>query len=110
MKGHHAREIILPLMLRIGKSYLATLCSIRVTHFDLTYMFIFSQGAMSLQPRPVNFDEMWGKLLPTVQGVIKLGNVPKSAWNEGFGYVFKHVCKISYLCDISEKSSKGLIR
>jgi hypothetical protein len=30
---------------------------------------------------------MWGKLLPTVQGVIKLGNVPKSAWNEGFGYV-----------------------
>ncbi|XP_059479190.1 cullin-2 [Neocloeon triangulifer] len=43
---------------------------------------------MSLQPRPVNFDEMWGKLEPTVQGVIKLGNVPKSDWNEGFGHVY----------------------
>ncbi|XP_065334574.1 cullin-2 [Cloeon dipterum] len=43
---------------------------------------------MSLQPKPVDFAQMWAMLEPTVQGVIKLGNVQKTDWNEGFGHVY----------------------
>ncbi|XP_070565487.1 cullin-2-like [Ptychodera flava] len=43
---------------------------------------------MSLKPRVVDFDETWGKLLDTVEGVIKLGNVPRATWNDRFSDVY----------------------
>ncbi|XP_077979355.1 cullin-2-like [Glandiceps talaboti] len=43
---------------------------------------------MSLKPRVVDFDETWGKLLETVEGVIKLGNVPRATWNDRFSDVY----------------------
>ncbi|XP_073990982.1 cullin 2 [Rhodnius prolixus] len=43
---------------------------------------------MSLKPRKVDFDETWDVLQETVKGVITLGNVPRSTWNDRFSDVY----------------------
>ncbi|KAJ9598457.1 hypothetical protein L9F63_010853, partial [Diploptera punctata] len=43
---------------------------------------------MSLKPKKVNFNETWVALQETVKGVITLGNVPRSTWNERFSDVY----------------------
>lgn len=43
---------------------------------------------MSLKPRAVNFDEVWGGLLETVQQVVTMGSIKRSIWNERFSDVY----------------------
>ncbi|KAL1115891.1 hypothetical protein AAG570_006180 [Ranatra chinensis] len=43
---------------------------------------------MSLKPKHVDFHETWGVLQETVKGVITLGNVPRSTWNDRFSDVY----------------------
>lgn len=42
---------------------------------------------MSLKPKQVDFNETWDVLQETVKGVITLGNVPRSTWNDRFRLV-----------------------
>lgn len=39
---------------------------------------------MSLKPRRIQFDEVWGCLRKTVEEVITLKHVNKDAWNSSF--------------------------
>ncbi|KAG8035557.1 hypothetical protein G9C98_000985 [Cotesia typhae] len=43
---------------------------------------------MSLKPRKVDFGQTWGVLQETVKGVITLGDVPRSTWNDRFSDVY----------------------
>ncbi|XP_014295196.1 cullin-2 [Microplitis demolitor] len=43
---------------------------------------------MSLKPRKVDFKQTWGVLQETVKGVITLGDVPRSTWNDRFSDVY----------------------
>ncbi|XP_054268118.1 cullin-2-like isoform X1 [Macrosteles quadrilineatus] len=43
---------------------------------------------MSLKPKKVDFNETWDVLQETVKGVITLGNVPRSIWNDRFSDVY----------------------
>lgn len=43
---------------------------------------------MSLKPRAVNFDEVWGGLLETVQQVVTMETIKRSIWNERFSDVY----------------------
>ena len=43
---------------------------------------------MSLKPRAVNFDEVWGGLLETVQQVVTMGSIKRTVWNERFSDVY----------------------
>lgn len=43
---------------------------------------------MSLKPKKVDFQETWDVLQETVKGVITLGNVPRSTWNDRFSDVY----------------------
>lgn len=43
---------------------------------------------MSLKPRAVNFDEVWGGLLETVQQVVTMGSIKRTIWNERFSDVY----------------------
>lgn len=39
---------------------------------------------MTLRPREIVFEEVWGSLRETVERVLKLNNVDKQIWNESF--------------------------
>jgi hypothetical protein len=39
---------------------------------------------MSLKPRKIVFDEVWGGLRKTVEGVITLKSVNRDDWNNSF--------------------------
>lgn len=39
---------------------------------------------MTLRPREIVFDEVWMSLRDTVEKVLKLNNIEKSAWNASF--------------------------
>ncbi|XP_076032202.1 cullin 2 [Oratosquilla oratoria] len=43
---------------------------------------------MSLKPRAVNFDEVWGGLQRTVEQVITMGSIRRNEWNERFSDVY----------------------
>lgn len=43
---------------------------------------------MSLKPREVNFEEVWGGLLETVQQVVTMGSIKRTVWNERFSDVY----------------------
>uniref|UniRef100_A0A1B6LDY5 Cullin-2 n=1 Tax=Graphocephala atropunctata TaxID=36148 RepID=A0A1B6LDY5_9HEMI len=43
---------------------------------------------MSLKPKNVDFNQTWDVLQETVKGVITLGNVPRSIWNDRFSDVY----------------------
>lgn len=43
---------------------------------------------MSLKPKRVDFDATWDLLKETIQGVITLGDVPRSIWNDRFTDVY----------------------
>uniref|UniRef100_A0A1B6HVB3 Cullin-2 n=1 Tax=Homalodisca liturata TaxID=320908 RepID=A0A1B6HVB3_9HEMI len=43
---------------------------------------------MSLKPKKVDFNQTWDVLQETVKGVITLGNVPRSIWNDRFSDVY----------------------
>lgn len=45
---------------------------------------IKNQRKMSLKPKEMNFEETWGQLRTTVEGVVTLGNVPRNIWNDRF--------------------------
>lgn len=39
---------------------------------------------MTLRPREIVFEQVWGDLRDTVEKVLKLNNVGKNRWNESF--------------------------
>lgn len=39
---------------------------------------------MTLRPREIVFEEVWGSLRDTVEEVLKLNKVGKTKWNESF--------------------------
>lgn len=39
---------------------------------------------MSLRPKHVDFDETWGILRRTIEGVVTLSKVPRVEWNDRF--------------------------
>lgn len=43
---------------------------------------------MSLKPRAVNFEEVWGDLVETVQQVVTMGSIKRSVWNTRFSDVY----------------------
>lgn len=43
---------------------------------------------MSLKPRRVDFNMIWGDLQETIEGVITLGHVPRPVWNDRFSDVY----------------------
>lgn len=43
---------------------------------------------MSLKPRQVDFGATWADLKETVKGVITLGNIPRTVWNDRFSDVY----------------------
>lgn len=43
---------------------------------------------MSLKPKRIDFEFTWKQLKDTVAGVITLGNVPRSVWNDRFSDVY----------------------
>lgn len=43
---------------------------------------------MSLKPRAVNFEEVWGDLMETVQQVVTMGSIKRSVWNTRFSDVY----------------------
>lgn len=43
---------------------------------------------MSLCPRDVNFDDIWGKIKYTVEMVLGWKPFPKQEWNDRFSYPF----------------------
>ncbi|ODM94965.1 Cullin-2 [Orchesella cincta] len=43
---------------------------------------------MSLRPKQVNFDETWGTLRRTIEGVVTLSKVPRVEWNDRFTDVY----------------------
>ena len=43
---------------------------------------------MSLKPRRVDFDALWGAILETVKSVVTLGKVQRATWNDRFSDVY----------------------
>ena len=43
---------------------------------------------MSLTPREINFDEVWGGLRETVRCVINMEPIRRAVWNDRFSLVF----------------------
>ncbi|KAI1729285.1 cullin family domain-containing protein [Ditylenchus destructor] len=43
---------------------------------------------MNLRPRTVNFDEVWGTLRNTVEGIVKLQEVKKRTWDDNFSDIY----------------------
>lgn len=50
---------------------------------------------MSLKPRRIQFDEVWGSLRKTVEEVISLSPVNRNAWNNSFKWVRIFFCFLS---------------
>lgn len=58
---------------------------------------------MSLKPKRVNFTATWSLLQETLKGVITLGDVPRSIWNDSFRFVV-----FSIYSNCSNKSISGM--
>ncbi|XP_044742186.1 cullin-2 [Chrysoperla carnea] len=57
---------------------------------------------MSLTPKEMNFNETWSSLKETVEGVITLGHVPRSIWNDRFSDVYS-LCVVHYPEPLADK-------
>lgn len=56
---------------------------------------------MSLKPKRVDFVATWADLKETVKGVVTLGNIPRTVWNNRFSDVYS-LC-VAYPEPLAEK-------
>ena len=56
---------------------------------------------MSLKPKRVDFCSTWKDLKETVEGVVTLGNIPRTVWNNRFSDVYS-LC-VAYPEPLAEK-------
>lgn len=61
------------------------------------------QKTMNLRPRNVNFDDVWGTLKNTVEGIVKLQPLKRITWDHNFRLAFLfHLLFLMNICQFSD--------